>query len=44
MLMNLCFVFSFGEQWTVRVAPGVDVALLAALCICYDEAVNQGQK
>ncbi|WRT66012.1 uncharacterized protein IL334_002963 [Kwoniella shivajii] len=34
----------FGDQQTyyVTVAPGVDLALIAAICICFDEAKNEG--
>ena len=32
----------FGQQtYAVRVAPGVDMALIAALCICLDEKNNE---
>lgn len=32
----------FGQQtYAVEVAPGVDVALIAALCICFDEKNNE---
>lgn len=31
----------FGQQtYAVEVAPGVDAALIAALCICFDEKNN----
>lgn len=34
----------FGQQtYTVEVAPGVDMALIAALCICLDEKNNEGK-
>ncbi|KAJ4993666.1 hypothetical protein SVAN01_00720 [Stagonosporopsis vannaccii] len=33
----------FGQQtYAVTVAPGVDMALIAALCICLDEKNNEG--
>jgi uncharacterized protein YxjI len=33
----------FGQQtYAVTVAPGVDKALMAALCICLDEKNNEG--
>lgn len=33
----------FGRQtYAVTVAPGVDMALIAALCICLDEKNNEG--
>jgi uncharacterized protein YxjI len=33
----------FGQQtYGVLVAPGVDLALIAALCICLDEKNNEG--
>ena len=28
------------SQYFVTVAPGVDLALVAAICICFDEAKN----
>jgi uncharacterized protein YxjI len=32
----------FGQQtYAVQVAPGVDLALIAALCICLDEKNNE---
>jgi uncharacterized protein YxjI len=32
----------FGQQtYAVSVAPGVDMALIAALCICLDEVNNE---
>jgi uncharacterized protein YxjI len=32
----------FGQQtYGVQVAPGVDLALIAALCICLDEKNNE---
>lgn len=32
----------FGQQtYAVLVAPGVDMALIAAMCICYDEKNNE---
>jgi len=34
----------FGQQtYAVQVAPGVDVALVAAMCICLDEKNNEGK-
>lgn len=34
----------FGQQtYAVVVAPGVDMALMAALCICLDEKNNEGK-
>ncbi|EIM81416.1 DUF567 domain protein [Stereum hirsutum FP-91666 SS1] len=31
-----------GQQtYAVTIAPGVDVALIAALCVCFDEAFNE---
>jgi hypothetical protein len=33
----------FGQQtYGVQIAPGVDMALIAALCICLDEKNNEG--
>ena len=33
----------FGQQtYAVTVAPGVDMALIVALCICLDEKNNEG--
>jgi uncharacterized protein YxjI len=35
--------FFFGQQtYGVQVAPGVDMALIAAMCICLDEKNNEG--
>jgi uncharacterized protein YxjI len=34
----------FGQQtYGVQVAPGVDLALIAALCICLDEKNNEAK-
>jgi hypothetical protein len=34
----------FGQQtYAVQVAPGVDMALVAAMCICLDEKNNEGK-
>ncbi|ODO07650.1 hypothetical protein L198_01231 [Cryptococcus wingfieldii CBS 7118] len=35
----------FGDKQTymVNVAPGVDLALIAAVCICFDEAKNENE-
>lgn len=34
----------FGQQtYGVMVAPGVDMALVAAMCICLDEKNNEGK-
>jgi uncharacterized protein YxjI len=34
----------FGQQtYTVSVAPGVDMALVAAMCICLDEKNNEAK-
>jgi uncharacterized protein YxjI len=34
----------FGQQtYGVQVAPGVDLALITALCICLDEKNNEGK-
>ena len=30
------------QMYGVEVAPGVDLALMAALCICLDEKTNEG--
>ena len=30
------------QTYAVIVAPGVDMALIAALCICFDEKNNEG--
>jgi hypothetical protein len=29
------------RQYFMTVAPGVDLALMAAICICFDEAKNE---
>lgn len=35
--------FFLGKQtYFVTVSPGVDLALIAAICICFDEAKNDG--
>jgi uncharacterized protein YxjI len=34
----------FGQQtYALVVAPGVDMALMAAMCICLDEKNNEGR-
>jgi uncharacterized protein YxjI len=36
--------FAFGQQtYNVVVAPNVDMALVAAMCICMDEKNNEGK-
>jgi len=36
--------FFFGKQnYAVTVAPGVDKALMAAICICFDEKNNENK-
>jgi uncharacterized protein YxjI len=36
--------FFFGQQtYGVQVAPGVDMALVAAMCICLDEKNNEAR-
>jgi len=34
-------VINTDNQYFVTVAPGVDLALMAAICICFDEAKNE---
>lgn len=31
------------QTYHVTVAPGVDIALVAAMCVCLDEKQNEGQ-
>ncbi|OCF42855.1 hypothetical protein I317_03332 [Kwoniella heveanensis CBS 569] len=40
-LMNARQIFGGQQTYFVTVAPGVDLALIAALCICFDEAKNE---
>ncbi|KAK4034292.1 tubby C-terminal-like domain-containing protein [Parachaetomium inaequale] len=32
------------QTYHVTIAPGVDIALIIAMCVCLDEAQNEGQK
>jgi uncharacterized protein YxjI len=34
-------VFFDQQTYAVMVAPGVDLALIAALCVCFDEKNNE---
>jgi uncharacterized protein YxjI len=36
-----CEVFFDQQTYAVMVAPGVDLALIAALCVCFDEKNNE---
>ncbi|GFZ46578.1 hypothetical protein JCM24511_03798 [Saitozyma sp. JCM 24511] len=40
-LFNMREVFADKQTYFVTVAPGVDLALIAAICICFDEAKNE---
>lgn len=39
--MNAREIFTDNQTYFVTVAPGVDLALMAAVCICFDEAKNE---
>jgi uncharacterized protein YxjI len=41
-LFNAREVFLGHQTYHLTVAPGVDVALLVAMCICLDEKQNEG--
>ncbi len=36
-------IFAGKQTYGVEVAPGVDLALIAALCICLDEKHNESR-
>ncbi|KAI9635387.1 tubby C-terminal-like domain-containing protein [Dioszegia hungarica] len=40
-LGNMREIFTNNQTYAVTVAPGVDLALISALCICLDEAKNE---
>ncbi|KAK8865575.1 hypothetical protein IAR55_000719 [Kwoniella newhampshirensis] len=40
-LFNARELFTDKQTYFVTVAPGVDLALIAAICICFDEAKNE---
>ena len=40
-LLNARELFTDKQTYFVTVAPGVDLALIAAICICFDEAKNE---
>lgn len=42
--MNFGQMFSDRQTYYVTVAPGVDVALMAAICVCLDERENDQPK
>lgn len=39
--LNAREVFTSNQTYYVTCAPGVDLALIAAICICFDEAKNE---
>jgi uncharacterized protein YxjI len=41
--LNAREMFGNKQTYFVTVAPGVDLALVAAICICFDEAKNEGK-
>ncbi|ORY32262.1 tubby C-terminal-like domain-containing protein [Naematelia encephala] len=43
-LFNARELFVDKQTYFVTVAPGVDLALIAAICICFDEAKNENDK
>ena len=43
-LFNLSEAFLGLQTYHLTVAPGVDMALLVAMCICLDEKNNEGQE
>ncbi|EIM79548.1 DUF567-domain-containing protein [Stereum hirsutum FP-91666 SS1] len=42
-ILNMREVIGGQQTYAVTIAPGVDVALMAALCVCFDEAFNESQ-
>ena len=42
--MNFGQMFSDRQTYYVTVAPGVDLALMAAICVCLDERENDQPK
>lgn len=40
-LFNAREFFGDSQSYTVTVAPGVDLVLIAAICICLDEKKNE---
>ncbi|KAL8291634.1 hypothetical protein RQP46_001892 [Phenoliferia psychrophenolica] len=40
-LFNARELFTDNQTYFVTVAPGVDLSLIAAICICFDEAKNE---
>ncbi|ODN92003.1 hypothetical protein L198_05675 [Cryptococcus wingfieldii CBS 7118] len=40
-VMNAREIFAGQQTYYVAVAPGVDLALMAAMCICLDEMKNE---
>ncbi|KAM0751765.1 DUF567-domain-containing protein [Meredithblackwellia eburnea MCA 4105] len=40
-LMNMREIFRDKQTYFVTVAPGVDLALIAAFCVCFDEVKNE---
>lgn len=41
MISRMEHTFADVFKYAVTVAPGVDLALIAAICICFDEAKNE---
>ncbi|KAF3928026.1 hypothetical protein AA313_de0201246 [Arthrobotrys entomopaga] len=42
-LLNFGEIFAGQQTYVLSVAPGVDMALMAAACICFDEKNNEGK-
>lgn len=42
-LLNAREFFADAQTYVVTVAEGVDLALMAAMCICLDERRNEGK-
>ncbi|KAI2643575.1 DUF567-domain-containing protein [Xylaria nigripes] len=43
-LLNMRELLADQQTYAVTVAPNVDLALVAAMCICFDERKNEGNK
>jgi len=43
-LFNVAEIFFDHQTYFVTVAPGVDLSLIAAICICFDEVKHEGDR
>jgi uncharacterized protein YxjI len=41
---NLNQIFADKQTYQVKVAPGVDLTMIAAICVCLDESQNEDEK